>query len=126
MFGFSLLATDQWGSINAFARVRRYLRRHAYGFVSDFAALCYGITCRPAQVAAGNTSEKGLGPFFDHDVKASAPATTSRISWVISACRARFISSVRLSISSPADFDALRIAVIRAPCSEAADSSSAR
>ena len=59
-------------------------------------------------------------------VSASAPATTSRISWVISAWRARFIWSVRLSISSPAFFDALRIAVMRAPCSEAADSSSAR
>jgi hypothetical protein len=45
---------------------------------------------------------------------------------VISAWRARFIASVRLSISSPAFFDALRIAVIRAPCSDAADSSSAR
>ena len=59
-------------------------------------------------------------------VSASAPATTSRISWVISAWRARFIASVSVSISSPADFEAFRIAVIRAPCSEAADSSSAR
>src|SRR5829696_6726963 len=57
---------------------------------------------------------------------ASAPATTSRISWVISACRARFISSVSRSIRSPAFFDAFRIAVMRAPCSDAADSSSAR
>ncbi len=32
---------------------------------------------------------------------ASAPATTSMISWVISACRARFISSVRSSMMSP-------------------------
>ena len=39
-------------------------------------------------------------------------ATTSRISCVISAWRARFISSVRRSISSPAFLDALRIAVI--------------
>ena len=61
-----------------------------------------------------------------YPVRASAPATTSRISCVISACRARFIASVMLSISSPADFDALRIAVMRAPCSDAADSSSAR
>ena len=45
---------------------------------------------------------------------------------MISAWRARFIPRVRLSISSPADFDALRIAVMRAPCSDAADSSSAR
>ena len=45
---------------------------------------------------------------------------------MISAWRARFIYSVRLSISSPAFFDALRIAVIRAPCSDAVDSSSAR
>ena len=57
---------------------------------------------------------------------ASAPATTSRISCVISAWRARFISSVSRSISSPAFFDAFRIAVIRAPCSDADDSSSAR
>ena len=42
----------------------------------------------------------------DYAVSASAPPTTSRISCVISACRARFISSVRLSISSAAFFDA--------------------
>ena len=59
-------------------------------------------------------------------VSASAPATTSRISCVISACRARFIASRSVSISSPAFFEALRMAVIRAPCSDAADSSSAR
>src|SRR3954465_3408355 len=58
--------------------------------------------------------------------RASAPPTTSRISWVISACRALFMARVRSSISSPAFFEALRIAVIRAPCSEAADSSRAR
>ena len=57
---------------------------------------------------------------------ASAPATTSRISWVISACRTRFISRVRSPIISSAFSAALRIAVIRAPSSEAADSSSAR
>ena len=48
------------------------------------------------------------------------------ISWVISAWRARFISRVRSSIRSFAFSDALRIAVMRAPCSEAVDSSSAR
>jgi len=57
---------------------------------------------------------------------ASAPPTTSRISWVISACLARFISRVRSSIIVSAFSAALRIAVIRAPSSEAADSSSAR
>ena len=56
----------------------------------------------------------------------SAPATTSRISWVISACRTRFISRVRSEITSLALSAAFRIAVIRAPCSEAVDSSSAR
>ena len=61
-----------------------------------------------------------------YSVSASAPATTSRISWVISAWRARFIASVSVSISSPAALEALRMAVMRAPCSEAADSSSAR
>ncbi len=59
-------------------------------------------------------------------VRASAPATTSRISCVISAWRARFMSSVSDVISSPAFLDAFRIAVIRAPCSDAADSSRAR
>ena len=54
------------------------------------------------------------------------PPTTSKISCVISAWRTRFISSVRSSIMSCAFSAALRIAVIRAPCSEAADSSSAR
>ena len=45
---------------------------------------------------------------------------------MISACRARFIWSVYDSISSPAFSDAFRMAVIRAPCSDAVDSSSAR
>src|SRR5581483_3530822 len=54
----------------------------------------------------------GSPPRGPQAVRASAPATTSRISCVISAWRARFIASVRLSISSPAFFDALRIAVI--------------
>ena len=63
---------------------------------------------------------------LEHYVNASAPATTSRISWVISAWRARFMLSVSESMSSPAFFEALRIAVIRAPCSDAVDSSSAR
>ena len=57
---------------------------------------------------------------------ASAPATTSRISCVISAWRARFICRVTRSISSPAFFEAFRIAVICAPWNEAADSSRAR
>ena len=57
---------------------------------------------------------------------ASAPATTSKISCVISACRTRFISRVRSRIMSCAFSDALRIAVMRAPSSDAADSSSAR
>ena len=65
-------------------------------------------------------------PASRDQVSASAPATTSRISWVISAWRARFISSERLSIISPAFFEAFRIAVIRAPCSDADDSRSAR
>ena len=56
----------------------------------------------------------------------SAPATTSMISCVISAWRARFISSVRSVMISPAFSEALRIAVMRAPCSDAVDSSSAR
>jgi len=57
---------------------------------------------------------------------ASAPLTTSRISLVIDACRILFIFSVRLSIISVALRVALSIAVIRAPCSAAADSSRAR
>ncbi len=59
-------------------------------------------------------------------LKPSAPATTSMISWVISACLARFISSVRSVMISPAFSDALRIAVICAPKNPAADSTSAR
>src|SRR5690349_11029702 len=59
-------------------------------------------------------------------LSASAPATTSRISCVISAWRARFSESVRLSISSPAFFEALRIAAICEARKAAADSSSAR
>ena len=48
------------------------------------------------------------------------------ISWVISAWRWRFISSVRSEIRSLAFSCALRMAVMREPCSEAVDSSSAR
>ena len=47
------------------------------------------------------------------------------ISWVISAWRTLFISRVRSSIMSFAFSCALRIAVMRAPCSDAVDSSSA-
>ena len=43
---------------------------------------------------------------------------------MISAWRARFISKVRSSMSSPAFCEALRMAVMRAPSSDAADSSS--
>ena len=56
----------------------------------------------------------------------SAPATTSMISCVISAWRSRFICRVRSLMRSDAFSDALRIAVMRAPCSDAVDSSSAR
>ena len=55
----------------------------------------------------------------------SAPATTSMISCVISAWRWRLASSVRSSINSAALSEALRIADMRAPCSDAVDSSSA-
>ena len=55
----------------------------------------------------------------------SAPATTSMISCVISAWRWRLAARVRSSISSAALSDALRMALMRAPCSDAVDSSSA-
>ena len=61
-----------------------------------------------------------------YPARASAPATISRISCVICAWRARFNESVRLSISSPAFFDALRIAFICDARNAAAESSSAR
>ena len=48
------------------------------------------------------------------------------ISFVIAAWRMRFMLSVKLSISSLAFFDAESIAVMRAPCSDATDSSNAR
>ena len=48
------------------------------------------------------------------------------ISCVMSAWRWRFICRVYVSISSPAFSEALRMAVMRAPCSDAVDSSSAR
>ncbi len=74
----------------------------------------------PAQRLARQAS------WSDQPARASAPPTTSRISWVISAWRARFIWSVTRSINSPAFFDAFRIAVIWAAWNDAADSSSAR
>jgi hypothetical protein len=80
--------------------------------------------------ASGVPLGLGLGLGGSHrspfHTNASAPATTSMISWVISAWRARFISSVRSSMTSPAFCEALRMAVMRAPSSEAVDSSSAR
>ena len=76
----------------------------------------------PVQAVSGTASGASLN---GHCV--SAPARTiSRISCVICACRARFICSVYVSISSPAFFDALRIAVICAARNDVADSSSAR
>jgi hypothetical protein len=69
----------------------------------------------------GTRTERGSYP-----LRASAPATTSRISCVISAWRARLSERVRLSMSSPAFFDAFRIAVICEARKAAADSSSAR
>jgi len=56
----------------------------------------------------------------------SAPATTSMISCVMSAWRSRLSCSVRSSMISDAFSEALRMAVMRAPCSDAVDSSSAR
>ena len=48
------------------------------------------------------------------------------ISFVIAAWRTRFMFSVSESISSLAFLEAESIAVMRAPCSEATDSSNAR
>ena len=78
--------------------------------------------------AGSDPAGRGLTPVkaSGYWVKASAPATISRISCVICACRARFICSVKVSINSPAFFDAFRIAVICAARNEVADSSSAR
>ena len=56
---------------------------------------------------------------------AAAPPTISIISLVIPAWRARFIVRVSESIKSTALFVAASIAVMRAPCSAAADSSKA-
>ena len=57
---------------------------------------------------------------------AAAPLTTSIISLVMLAWRTRFIYSVSFSIMSPAFEVAASMAVMRAACSAAADSSSAR
>ena len=57
---------------------------------------------------------------------AAAPLTTSMISLVMLAWRTRFMYSVSLSIMSPALEVAASMAVMRAACSAAADSSSAR
>ena len=57
---------------------------------------------------------------------AAAPLTISIISFVILAWRARFMMSVRDSIMSLALLVAASIAVIRAACSAATDSISAR
>ena len=57
---------------------------------------------------------------------AAAPLTTSMISLVMLACRTRFMYSVSLSIMSAAFDVAASIAVMRAACSAATDSSIAR
>jgi hypothetical protein len=82
----------------------------------------------PARVLRGVGALRGFGGSHESpfQTSASAPATTSMISWVISAWRARFISSVRSSMTSAAFCEALRMAVMRAPSSDAVDSSSAR
>jgi hypothetical protein len=80
-----------------------------------------------------------IGGFIDHDLKlvlfacpihphhsASAPEMISISSLVIIAWRVRFIASVCLRIISPALRVALSIALMRAPCSDAAFSRSAR
>src|SRR5882672_9784025 len=58
--------------------------------------------------------------------RAEAPETISMISLVMAAWRMRFMFRVSEEIKSPAFFEAASIAVIRAPCSEATDSSRAR
>src|SRR4029077_16878288 len=55
-----------------------------------------------------------------------APLTISIISLVIAACRTLFMCSVNPSITSPAFFVAASIAVMRAACSAAHDSSMLR
>src|SRR5258706_80538 len=55
-----------------------------------------------------------------------APLTISMISFVIAACLTLFMCSVRPSITSPAFFVAASIAVMRAACSAAQDSSMLR
>ena len=87
-------------------------------------AILLGTSTRRA--ACFVSEAQALRSALGRQTSASAPPTTSRISCVISAWRARFMLSVSVSISSPAFFEALRIAVMRAPCSEAVDSSSAR
>jgi len=57
---------------------------------------------------------------------AAAPLTISIISFVIFACRARFMASVSESIMSVALLVAESMAVMRAACSAATDSMSAR
>ena len=60
---------------------------------------------------------------FSFLIYALAPLTTSMSSLVIAACRIRFMFRVKVSIISPAFRVAVSIAAMRAPCSEAADSS---
>src|SRR5438876_11414334 len=66
--------------------------------------------------------------WFDQflNYSAAAPETISMISRVMAACRTRFIFKVNEEIRSPAFLEAASIAVMRAPCSEAIDSSKAR
>src|SRR2546423_7342000 len=86
-----------------------------------------GLTlgCASVLTPDGGTSWK-RGALPAQPVSASAPATTSRISCVISAWRARLRESVRLSINSPAFFEACRIAGISASRKAAADSIATR
>src|SRR6185437_9538974 len=120
----------------AFTEVLLNFDDHAYGF-------------RNVEAFAGNARrliDGRHGGFFKLDVhsragnlnyfadilchknlyRAAAPLTISIISLVIDACRTRFIVSVSESIMSEALLVAESIAVMRAACSAATDSSSAR
>lgn len=94
--------------------------------VNHFLGWAGGCWCMPDVFGAA----VNYGHFFaalslSHH-NAAAPETISMISRVIAAWRTRFMFSVSEDIRSPALFVAASMAVMRAPCSEAIDSSSAR
>src|SRR6266851_1980966 len=110
------------GANAAFAEVLLDLRRHVqrFRYRVAFAGNVNGV------VDSREMARLELNVHHRSDDLYDVPLTISIISLVMAACRTLFMCSVRASITSPAFLVADSIAVMRAACSAAEDSSIAR